>query len=175
MKKINLIAMMKKKDDFFGAFIEGDQFKDYSGTSLVFWSLGNTSLDSRYCISNFLLDKGVNVKCVGEANESVLHVLLGQVKHDIEKTVMLCERFINKGVDINLLDSNQRVAFQWILNMKYTDEQLKPLYDLWFSQPYVELTIPNAWGYSPIDLARKLPFRKDILGRMEAYVQQKEN
>lgn len=170
---IDLIARTKKKDEFFNFFKEGDQFKRYEGRSLIFFSIGNSDLISRYDISNFLIDKDVDVKCLNTENESVLHVLLGQTKHDVDKTVELCEKFISKGVDINMLDNKNRVAFQYIINMKFSDEQLKPLYDLWFSQPYIELTIPNAWGVTPIDLALELPYRKEVLERMQNYVQEK--
>lgn len=172
---IDLIARMKLKEEFFKSFQEGDQFKKYNGRNLIFYSLGNTDLSSRYEISNFLIDNGVDVKCLNDEHESVLHVLLGQVKHDLEKTIILCKRFIDEGVDINTLDSKNRVAFQYILNMKYSDEQLKPLYDLWFSQSYVEITIPNFWGLTPIDLAKKLPYRKIILEKMQNYVDDIEN
>lgn len=171
--RIDLIAMLEKADEFFNCFKEGEQFEYFSGKSLIFFSVGNTDLTSRYEISNFLIDKGVDVKCLDDENESVLHVLLAQVKNDIDETVKLCEKFFSRGVDINILDSKNRVAFQYVINMKFTDEQLKPLYDLWFSQPYVELTIPNAWGVTPIELASKLPYRKEILKRMQNYVENK--
>jgi hypothetical protein len=168
---IDLIARLRNIDEFFNSFIEGDQFKRYQGRSLVFFSLGNSDLDSRYYISNFLVDKGVDVRCLNDENESVLHVLLGQTKHDLDRTIELCSKFLSLGVNINALDNKKRVAFQSILNMKYTDEQLRPLYDLWFSQPYLELKVPNAWGLTPIDLAQKVPYRKEVLERMQKYVE----
>lgn len=171
--KIDLIALTKNRDAFFRSFKNGDQLREFEGRSLIFYSLGNTDLASRYEISNFLIDKGVDVLCLNDENESVLHVLLGQIKHDLDKTIKLCQRFLSEGVDINILDKKNRVALQYILNMKYTDEQLEPLYNLWFSQSYVELTIPNKWGMTPVDLAKKLPYRKYILERMQLYLQEK--
>ena len=59
--------------------------------------------------------------------------------------------------------------------MKYTDEELAPLYDLWFSQPYVELNIRDRWGLTPIEFAKKVPYRKMIVERMMAYVSKQED
>lgn len=43
---------------------------------------------------------------------------------------------------------------------------MAPLYDLLFTQCRLDLSIKNAWGYTPIDLAQKLPYRADLLRRM---------
>ncbi len=170
---ISLIASIKKKDDFFNAFKDGDQNRLHNGNSLIMYSVGNTDLDARYEISNFLIDKGVDVESLNAENESVLHLLLGHNEHELERTIELCKRFISLGVNINTLDKFNRVALQYIINMKYSDEQLRPLYDLWFSQEFVELEVPNKWGLTPIDLARKLPYRKEFYERMLDYVQKK--
>jgi hypothetical protein len=54
--------------------------------------------------------------------------------------------------------------------MKYTDEDLAPIYDLWFEQPVLDFTTRSRHGVSPIDVAAKLPYRASILDRMESYV-----
>lgn len=54
--------------------------------------------------------------------------------------------------------------------MKYTDAELTPLYDLWFLQPYVELNIRDNWGLTPIEFAKKFPYRNEAVKRMIAYV-----
>lgn len=167
---IDLIAQLKPKEVFFENYHDGDELKKYNGESLIFYSLANTDLDSRYEISKFLINKNVDVTSSGKDNISPLHILLGQVKHNLAETIELCGDLIKRGSDINILDSRDRTAFQYIINMKFLDEELEPLYELWFSQPYVELTIPNAWGYTPIDLAKKLPHRKQLVKRMESYV-----
>lgn len=91
---IDLIAKLKSSEEFFNAFQEGDQFKTFDGKPLIFYSLSNTDLDSRYKISNFLLDRCVDVKSVNKYNESVFHVLLGQIQNDIPSVCKLCERMI---------------------------------------------------------------------------------
>lgn len=172
---IDLIAKLKRSEDFFEVFQEGDQFKTYDGVPLIFYSLSNNDLDTRYKISSYLLDKGVDVKYVNKYNQSVFHVLLGQVQNDVPSVCRLCERMIAMGADINVLDKNNVLPLKYILNMKYTDEELKPLYDLWFSQPNVILDVKDKWGLTPIDFAKKVPYRKEIVERMEKYVQWKES
>ncbi|ERI10253.1 hypothetical protein HMPREF0083_01653 [Aneurinibacillus aneurinilyticus ATCC 12856] len=171
---IDMIAKLKRSEEFFAAFQEGDQLKYFDGISLIFYAVSNKDLESRYKISNFLLDKGVDVTSLNQDHESILHVLLSQVKNDIIQVTNLCGRLISMGADINILDNNNRVALKYILNMKYADEELKPIYDLWFSQENVSLTTKDKWGMTPIEFAKKLPYRKDIVERMELYVREKE-
>lgn len=174
MKEIDLITSLKTKKEFFESFQEGDQLKCFRGRSLIFPAVSNKNLESRYEICDFLLDKKVDVTCLNEENESVLHILLVQVKNDVIQTTKLCQRLISTGADINVLDSKNRVAFKYVINMKYTDEELKPLYDLWFSQPYVNLITKDNWGLTPIEFAGKFPYRKDLVKRMSDYVKEQK-
>lgn len=58
-----------------------------------------------------------------------------------------------------------------VLRMKHTDEELQPIYDLWFEQPGpLDFTTPATNGREPLGTARALPHRKSILERMERYV-----
>ena len=59
---IDLIAYIKKYNDFTLNYKVGDERKLYNGKSLLFYSLANNDADSRYSISSFLLDKGIDVR-----------------------------------------------------------------------------------------------------------------
>lgn len=74
-----------------------------------------------------------------------------------------------RGADVNHLDNKGRSAFQYILNTKYTDDELEPLYDLWFAQESLRLDTPNAWGKTLLQLAQMLPFRQQLVERMQDY------
>lgn len=65
------------------------------------------------------------------------------------------------------------MAFQWVLNLKYTDEDLAPIYDLWFEQPVLDFETKNKAGFSPIELAEKVPDRASIAARMKAHVRER--
>ena len=54
---IDLIAKIKKYDDFISAYKTGDEEKLYNGKSLLFYSLSNNDPEERYRISMFLLKK----------------------------------------------------------------------------------------------------------------------
>lgn len=51
-------------------------------------------------------------------------------------------------------------------NQKFTDEDFAPLYDVIFQNCTLEVNAKNDWGYTPIELARKLQYRADLLKRM---------
>ncbi|QCQ17193.1 ankyrin repeat domain-containing protein [Microbacterium sp. RG1] len=166
-----LTARMKPATEFFKAFDPSDVARlAQDGRSLVMMALGNTDLASRYEVSNFLLDHGAPLGGPGSGGVTVLHVLFGHAKHDIAEDVKLAQRLIEHGADVNALDDARRLPFLEVLNMKYTDDDLAPIYDLWFQQPVLDFTTESVHGLSPIKSAAKLPYRKSILERMESYV-----
>ena len=167
---IDLIANTKSMAEFEEAYRPGDEAGVYDGRSLIFFSLGNTSLPDRAAISTFLLDRGVDVSGVSPDGNGVLHVLLGQNQHEVADTTALCSRLLDGGADINLLDAKDRLPIQSLVGMKFTDDVLEPLYDLWFAHDGLDLTTPNAWGLSPLDLAKKVPYRAALVARMENYL-----
>ena len=112
---IYLIAYMKKYTDFISHYRDGDERKSYNGKSLLFYSLANNDPESRYLISTFLLDKGVEVNGLNEENENVLHVLLSRTTHNLKQTIELCERLINGGADINQIDKKEWFHYSILL------------------------------------------------------------
>lgn len=170
--KVDLTAQIGIKDEFYREFQEGDEKKLFEGLPLIFAAAANTKLDVRYEICNFLLDRNIDVTTLNSENQSILHVLLGHIEQDISELTSLCKRIIDHGVDINALDKRRTVALKLILAMKYTDTELAPLYNLWFSQPHVKLNVRDKWGLTPIEFAKKFPFRDDIVKRMMSYAQE---
>ena len=163
---IYLTASMKSAEEFYKLYDKKYLNEPYEGDTLIIYGIGNTKIDDRYNITNFLLDEGADAKVIDIYGNTLLHILLGHVKHDLEKTIELCKRLIDLGVDINHKDNKNRLAIQWIINLKYTDEELMPLYDLWFSQSNVDINTKNDWGFSPLELAQKSPSRKKLVERM---------
>ena len=52
---------------------------------------------------------------------------------------MQLKKLIDKGVNINQLDEKERVPLQYLINLKHTDEELEPLYQIWFAQNHWKL------------------------------------
>ena len=177
---ISLVAKMKKYDEFISCYNEGDEKKLYKGKSLLLiddsivrgtqlYSLSNNDAESRYLITDFLLNKGAETNVINECGENLLHILLSRTNHNIKQTAELCQRLIKNGVDINQLDKKDRLPLQYVVNMKYTDEELEPLYQIWFSQNNVLVNHKNAWGKTPLEIAEKMPYRASLLERMKKY------
>ena len=68
-----------------------------------------------------------------------------------------------------ITDKKDRLPLQYVVNMKYTDEELEPLYQIWFSQNNVLVNHKNAWGKTPLEIAEKMPYRASLLERMKKY------
>ena len=166
---VSFVAKLKTYDDFIACYNEGDEKKLYDGESLLFYSISNNNVESGYLITDFLLNAGTEVNGINEYGENLLHILLSRVNHNIEQTTEMCRRLIDKGVDINQLDKRGRVPLQYLINMKYTDEELEPLYQIWFAQKNILVNHKNVWGKSPLELAALLPYRASLLGRLKKY------
>lgn len=160
---IDLIAKMKDYQTFVDNYNDGDRLELYQGKSLLFYAMSNNDAEARYRIVMFLLDKGADACCLNEENETLLHVLFSRVKQNIKQTTEMCEALLQKGVDINHLDKKNRSAIQYIINMKYTDEELLGLYKVIFSKSKVNVSTKNAWGFSLLELAEKVPYRSELV------------
>ena len=138
-----------------------------NGSPIIFCAMANQTPQNRYDIVSFLIDEGADLNGINEEGETLFHILFSRPKHIMEQTVELTRILIDEGVDINQLDAKNRGAIQYLISHpKYTDEDFAPLYDVIFQKCTLELNIKNDWGYTPIELARKLPYRADLLKRM---------
>ncbi len=166
---ISLIAGMKTYDEFISEYSEGDELKEYDGRSLAFYSISNNDPESRYKITKFLIERNVPLSGVNDNNENMLHILLSRRKHNLQETLELCRAIISGGADINQLDKQDRVPLQYLINMKYSDEDLEPLYELWLSFDNLLVSKKNAWGKSPLELVKVLPYRENFYRRLKRY------
>jgi ankyrin repeat protein len=103
---ISLTAKLKNYDEFISIYKEGDENELYRGESLLFYSLSNNDTESRYLITSFLLNKGVEVNMTNECGENLLHILLSRTSHNIKQTAELYKILIEKGVNINQIVRN---------------------------------------------------------------------
>lgn len=134
---------------------------------VIFCAMANQIPQNRDDIVKFLIGEGAELKGTNEESETLFHILFSRPNHIMEQTVELTQILIDEGVDINQLDAKHRVAIQHLISHpKFTDEDFAPLYDVIFQNCTLELNIKNDWGYSPIELAQKLPYRADLLKRM---------
>lgn len=165
---IDLIAKMKDAQSFFDNYQEGDNLKLYAGKSLLFYAMSNNDPEARYTIVSYLLNLGTDALCYNEENETLIHILFSRVRHNISQTVELCTELLRIGVDINYLDKKKRSAIQYLINMKFSDEELRPLYDAIFSSNKIDASSKNAWGFSLLDMAEKVPFRSQLVQLLKA-------
>jgi hypothetical protein len=167
--KVDLIAANRSFEEFVEAFMAGDEEAEFAGVPLIFYSLSNGDPVARYRISSLLLDSGCRVDGLNSRRQTALHILLGQVKHDISQTTELCARLLARGVDPAAVDNRGVTGTQEIVNLKPSDLDLAELFDLWFRQPGLVLNQPNKAGFSPIELAEKRPYRAEMVRRMNEY------
>ena len=172
MKSLDLIASMKPTAEFIEAAAGVDVAVPLAdGKSLLMSTLSNKSLESRYASTQWLLDRGCPLGAPDSEGYTELHILFGQVKHDVSSDVDIAEQLISLGADVNAVSPRGGLVFCEVLRMKYVDEDLEAIYDLWFGQPVLlDFQTPSKHGTTPLTIAGNLPYRASILERMERYV-----
>lgn len=139
----------------------------HGGSTILFDAMAHHSPQDRYDIVRFLIAQGAELTGTNGENETLFHILFSCPKHNMAQTVELTKLLIDAGADINQPDAKGRVALQYLISHpKLTDRDMAPLYDLLFTRCRLDLSIKNAWGFTPIELAQKLPYRAELLRKM---------
>lgn len=139
----------------------------HGGSTILFDAMAHQSPQDRYDIVRFLIAQGAELTGTNGENETLFHILFSRPKHNMAQTVELTKLLIDAGADINQPDAKGRVALQHLISHpKLTDRDLAPLYGLLFTRCRLDLSIKNAWGFTPIELAQKLPYRAELLRKM---------
>ena len=166
-----LTARMKHSpEEFFAIFQSGDEHELFNGRSLLLYALGNGDAHTRYTIAEFLIGRDCLIGPPGPQGHTSLHVLFSHYDRDLSRDLEIARWLIDHGVDVNARDYRGTVAFCELLINGGADEELSDLYDLLLSQPNLDLTTPNVFGYTPIDLAECRPHRATLTARMKEYV-----
>lgn len=165
---IAMTAQLRDLAAFEAEFTPGMENDLDQGAPLVLYAAANTSPVDRLGILGFLLDRGARVDGRGDRGAGVFHVLFGATKRDaLPDTVPVVERLLAAGADPNALDDAERDALFELIRLGATDELLAPLYDVWFAQDLRNIEHPANDGYTPLAAARLLPYRGDLVRRME--------
>lgn len=166
---LGAIAQLKPADEFYAAYTPGAEQEEYRGLGLLMRALLNTDPDSRYATVPFLLDRGAPLGPNSADGSTTLHALFGHQRHDLGYDEEIARGLLALGADINAKDRMGRMPIHYLLQLRYTDEALRPIYDLWFQQPALDFTSPTRWGTTPIDLATGVAYHAEIARRMAQY------
>lgn len=169
---IFLTANMKTFEDFVALYSEGDEARANRGRSLFSYALGNSKAEERYKIVDFLLERNPSFAHKSGDGASLLHILLGAVKHDPARDAAIAQVLVDHGETFNCLDNRKRLPLQYLLPLhRYSDEDLAPIYDVVFASPDpgfdIELTGSHDTMY---DVARRWPHRQALADRIARYL-----
>jgi len=157
----DVIEIFKKGDEKLG---------EASRDSILFDALANTNSIARYEITNFLINKGADVKIIREDGISMFFPLFSYGRRDIIKMTILCKTLLEKGADITTIYKKEKtVSFKELFNIGTPEIEMLPLYQLIFSQPGLPLLAKDKWGLTVIEFARRSN-RPIAVKMMEDYV-----
>jgi len=170
-RTVSTAAMLGTYEDFLELYKEGDEkIGNDLEDGILYYALRNTNETERYKITNFLINKGADVKAVTEDGISLFFPLFSYGWEDIVKTTILCKTLLEKGADITTIYKKERtVSFKTIFNTGTPEMEMLPLYQLIFSQPGLPLLVKDKWGLTVIEFARRSN-RPIAVQMMEDYV-----
>ena len=155
---VSMSARMKKSPEpFFAAYKPRDEQRRFYGRSLLMCAIANTDMTTRYTIADFLIERDALIGPPGPEGHTPLHVLFSHTHREVARDLTIARWLIDNGVDINATDRRGTVAMCELITGGMSDQELAPLYDLMLAQPDLDLTIANAVGRTPIDIADRLP------------------
>ena len=169
--KIFLTANMKTFEDFVALYSEGDEARANRGRSLFSYALGNSKAEERYKIVDFLLERNPSFAHKSGDGASLLHILLGAVKHDPARDAAIAQVLVDHGETFNCLDDRRRLPLQYLLPAhRYSDEDLAPIYDVIFASPDPGFTTVVDRGKPFHELVRAFEERQVLADRIDAYL-----
>lgn len=142
-------------------------------TTALRGAMANEDLEARVVITGQCLLDGADVTRVfGSERVSVVHILLGQLTHDFEREPELLREILDAGADVNWVSPRWGTPLQTLAGTaKFTDDELAPFYDVFFSRPDLDLLKPGYRGWSTLEMVRRNgPRRAALLPRVEQYL-----
>lgn len=169
---IELTAHMRPASEFFEMYRQNpvDVNSVFDGMPLLMDALANNDPESRFAICIFLLDKGANAHVMNDEKETPLHFLFSAPQYNFEQTMILFKRLLAAGADVHQQDKKKRLALHHMMNLPCTDDILMPFLELYLAQN-PDIQIKSRWNMTPLELAEKVPYRKQAAERMRQYVE----
>ena len=170
-RTVSTAAMLGTYEDFLELYKDGDEkIGNDTEDSILYYALRNTNDTARYKITNFLINKGADVKVITKDGMSLFFPLFSFGRQDIVKTTILCKTLLEKGADITVMHKKEKtVSFKMLFNIGTPEMEMLPLYQLIFSQPGLPLLVKDKWGLTVIEFARRSN-RPIAVKMMEDYV-----
>ena len=112
-----------------------------AGSPVVFRAMANQTPQNRYDIVEFLIDEGAELNGTNAQGETLLHILFSRPRHSMAQTVALTRSLLDAGVDIDQLDSRNRVA---ISSSAARSSRSAPRSRCWWGR--ASMTCPSARG-----------------------------
>ncbi len=168
---IFLTANMETFEDFVALYVPGDEARANRGRSLFSYALGNCEAEERYKIVDLLLERNPSFAHMSGDGASLLHILLGAVKHDPARDAAIAQVLIDHGETFNCLDYRKRLPLQYLLPLhRYSDEDLTPIYDVVFASPDPGFTAVVDGGKPFHELVRAFEDRQALADRIDEYL-----
>ena len=143
-------------------------------TDLLKNSMRNRDVSSRIALANLLIDSGADAAVIGSEGENVLHIFASRLR-DPELEVPLLERLLRSGADPNQQSPRYGMPLdEFMRNNRFTEDDLAPIYSVWFAHPDLDFFKEDRFGDSLWDrVCRGGSAATHLVQRARAYIEAK--
>lgn len=128
--------------------------------------------ESRYADVAWLLEQGIDVPRQSFGQHGVLNLLMIPVQLDeFDEFLPVAIALVEAGADMGRPSPDStRTPTMELCNLKFYDDELPALYDAWFKRGDLNLGHQNRAGLTVLEMAKKVPYRADLVARIESYL-----
>ncbi|TDO91881.1 hypothetical protein [Enemella evansiae] len=115
--------------------------------------LGDPQL--RYQSVQRLIELGIDVPVASRGRSGVLNVLIGAKKQELDGLLTTTRILLDKGADAGFVSQQERTPSMELVNSKFDESELAPLYPDWFARDDLNLGHRNKAGVDAQTLAER--------------------
>lgn len=147
MASLIYVAEKGTYEDFLKEYVPEDATRRSAGDrTLLFKSLANKDIKARVAITTRLLDDGADPS-VESGGINALHVMFARPPHDAKLEAPMLGRLLDGGADVNLVSKRFGPPLMCLITNDTAPEvDIVPFYDVFFSRPDLDLSVPSMRG-----------------------------
>jgi hypothetical protein len=172
MGSVTFDAALKTADVYFQLHPEIDNESDSKLLSeILLKSLQNRDIPSRSILAKQLISWGADPSFIGSDEVNSVHVFVSRIEEPAVEAPLL-QYLFDHGSDPNQYSPRYGTPLESLMyDPKFLEDELAPIYDIWFTCPNLEFFVPDRKGHDLFDKIRR--FRgtnPKLLKRTEQYI-----
>lgn len=147
-----------------------DLTDEYSGQTLLELAALVADPAERYASVDRLIELGIDVPWASRGADGALNVLLGSNIQQLPGLLETVTTLLKAGADAGAVSRRGRIPTMELANLKFAEEDIVSIYDLWFARDDLNLRHKNKAKVDIEAMLEKLGYRPEMLVRVNAWL-----